>query len=411
MNSKYFFAFLPALLLACGSSTDSGGAGGSGNTGAGATAGSGATPASGGSSNGTGGSTNSGGSGVTGGASPTGGAGNAGGAGPQCLSAGTLTAQPVNNYTFTSDITLTPAKLKANSELMFDWSMVNSDFMGRPINPKTDIDSALLVLFHDLTVEQLEEHVNADDGSLTQFNAGALQLLTNNTLTSASLYDFAVPGTTNTYRTSADVKAAIDTNVDPTKTDPSNHVFALMLEKGTGLGVGARMIQAFTIDPTSQTTSITLGPSTRVAPGTGGHTGGTTGPSTSLVFDVDLEHLTPVGLPAGQANVMVDWSGMTTNALGRDWQSRSISKITVGHYTQTLSELETKFLDLESIAQDSYSADVPSDEPISLSTLKNASGQSFAGIDDTGTWIVALFCTVYCSNPAPWYLTIVKPCK
>jgi hypothetical protein len=33
----------------------------------------------------------------------------------------------------------------------------------------------------------------------------------------------------------------------------------------------------------------------------------------------------------------------------------------------------------------------------------------FAGIDDTGTWLVGLICG-NCRNPAPWYMTIAKPC-
>ena len=42
--------------------------------------------------------------------------------------------------------------------------------------------------------------------------------------------------------------------------------------------------------------------------------------------------------------------------------------------------------------------------------LKDKNGASFAGIDGTGTWMVALVCG-NCRNPAPLYMTILKPCS
>jgi len=47
---------------------------------------------------------------------------------------------------------------------------------------------------------------------------------------------------------------------------------------------------------------------------------------------------------------------------------------------------------------------------VNLSTFTNESGQPFTGIDDTGTWVLALSCGD-CRNPAPWYLTILEPCS
>ena len=37
-------------------------------------------------------------------------------------------------------------------------------------------------------------------------------------------------------------------------------------------------------------------------------------------------------------------------------------------------------------------------------------GKAFTGISTSGTWIVALRCGS-CRNPAPWYLTVLKPCS
>jgi hypothetical protein len=40
----------------------------------------------------------------------------------------------------------------------------------------------------------------------------------------------------------------------------------------------------------------------------------------------------------------------------------------------------------------------------------DGNGAGFPGIDDTGTWLVGLICG-NCRNPAPWYMTILKPCS
>ena len=47
---------------------------------------------------------------------------------------------------------------------------------------------------------------------------------------------------------------------------------------------------------------------------------------------------------------------------------------------------------------------------IDLSTLTDANGNAFPGIDDSGVWMAALFCGK-CNNPAPWSITILQPCK
>jgi len=303
-----------------------------------------------------------------------------------------------------------PAAVKPKSELTFDWSGLTTDFLGRPTNPSTDINSVLLVVFN-LTLQGLADTLNADDGSINSKTAGALQLITKPGATSGSIYDFGVPGTPeNTYRTDASVKTSVDEYLDPAVNDPSSHVIAILPSNGTELGRNLRTIQALTLDPTSSVTAVSMAGSMRLTGDSGGHSGGTSGPSASVTYDVDLQHLTPVRVPTGKAALTVDWSQLTDNGLGNPWLARSISRAFVGHYNQSLAELQKQFLDLETIATDIYAMDVDADAPISLAGLKDAGGQAFPGVDATGVWILALSCSVYCSSPAPWYLTVLKPC-
>jgi hypothetical protein len=100
---------------------------------------------------------------------------------------------------------------------------------------------------------------------------------------------------------------------------------------------------------------------------------------------------------------------MKKNALGSTFITTNIAHAIVGHYTQTAAQLETQFLDLETIAQTLYAIDIPYGTVLDFSMLTDKNGNAFKGVDSTGTWLVALICTT-CRNPAPWYLTILQPC-
>lgn len=404
MNLKCALGVLPALVLACSSTPAPGD---SNNGGTGGTAGGTGGTAMGGTGNAaTGGTGNA----ATGGTGNTAMGGTSGGG--QCVT-GTVKVDTANNYTFTSDIKLTPMPVKPNDpNLTIDWSGVTTDFLGRPLDPKADIDSVLLAVF-GLSVEDFEKHLNDDDGVILTSNQGGLEVITDHTATTANLQDLYIPGQPqNTYKTSDDVKKGVDDYLNPDLVTPTMpRILAVMAQEGTNPGSGARMIQLFTVDPSSTTTTIALGSNTLLPNGTDGHTGGTTGPSMSVTYDANLHQLTPLKVMPGDTNLTIDWSGLTKNGLGRDFIPRSLYRLTVGHYTQSITELENQFLNIDALGT-TYSEDVPSDEPLSLAGLKDSSGNAFTGIDGTGTWILALFCDpAYCANPAPWFLTVLSPCN
>jgi hypothetical protein len=109
----------------------------------------------------------------------------------------------------------------------------------------------------------------------------------------------------------------------------------------------------------------------------------------------------------------LDWKEMVTrganNALGAVFKDGYVTNAIVGHYSETPAELEAKFLDLDMIATKYYRADIASGAMLDFTTLKDDAGNSFTGVTDDGTWMVGLICG-NCRNPAPWYMTILKPC-
>ncbi len=358
-----------------------------------------------------------GGAGADGGTgSGTGGAasieGTTGGTGLTECASDSIVATEASNYRFSSIIDLTATTIRPNEpNIDVDWVGLTTDFLGHSMSPTEDVDSVLFVVL-GLTLEEFEQHLNDDDGTLRNYNQGALQLLTNQALTLGSLPDFTVPDTANTYRNNADVKEAVDAFLDPMISDPENHLLAVMPSTGTVPGAGARMIQTFTLDAASTETTVVVGPNSRLPHGANGHTGGTVGPSMSLSFDVELEALTPTLVPLGKSDLVLDWSQMATNGLGREWLRQSIYRVSVGRYLEELPVLESQFLELESRADALYDKIVLADAPLSLAELEDGEGNAFTGIDDTGVWLLALFCDPrYCGNPAPWYLTVLEPCE
>jgi hypothetical protein len=157
------------------------------------------------------------------------------------------------------------------------------------------------------------------------------------------------------------------------------------------------MLQTFHLDAASTVTSVAL-----------------TNTSTKLQYTANLHSLHPTGVPAGTAALTLDWgpptgSPLMTNGLGGEFVPTQITRAIVGHYTQSPAELEKRFLDLEMIATNLYRANIDSGTTLNFTTLRDDSGGAFTGVDDTGTWLVGLFCG-NCRNPAPWYLTVLKPC-
>ena len=297
-----------------------------------------------------------------------------------------VVASEKNDYSFSSTITLPPVTVGQMSNLSFDWSGLTHDFEGHPLDPTKDLGMAI-VMFWNLPLADFEKDLNADALYTSDLILSPpLSLALDAGVTSAQLYDFTINGTAVT-------PAMINQYFDATMYPPAVASFVVGVQTGTDLGRQLRMLQSFNLDSTSSVTGIAF-----------------TDQSTKLSYTADLHDLTMTGLPAATPALTLDWSQMQTNGLGRAFTEGSVTSAVVGHYAQTPAELEAQFLDLDRIALATYRADIGSGSVLDFTTLQDDNGASFPGIDDQGTWLVGLFCG-NCRNPAPWYMTILKPCS
>ena len=304
--------------------------------------------------------------------------------GESCAGANVV-AHEANNYAFTSKITLSPVTVAHMSNLTFDWSGVTTDFLGRTVTPATDLNMAI-VMFWDLPLAEFEKELNADSLLTADLIVSPPLNLPIAGATSGQLYSFMVNGTAVTPE-------MINQYFDATLYTAANSTFLVGVQTGTDIGRQLRMLQAFDLDASSSETNVKL-----------------TNDSTKLTYTANLHSLAVTHVPGGTAALTLDWSQMKTNALGAEFKMSYVTSAIVGHYTQTPAQLEAQFLDLDRIGTATYRADIPSGSVLDFTKLKDENGASFLGIDDNGTWLVGLFCG-NCRNPAPWYLTILKPCS
>jgi hypothetical protein len=338
--------------------------------GSGGNAGTGATLGAGGSSAGVGGSS---------------GAGGGAGMGGDFTCGPNVAANEVNNYSLSSWLSFPPVSVRPDSDLSFDWSGVTSDILGHELDPLADIDQVTVMMW-SLSLDELEEVLNSGEIQARHPTTVPLTLFTDNEVSSGNLWGFTVAG-------NPALVEEIMLYYNAAEYPPDQHSYTVMIASGKSLGQGTRMIQSFLLDPESTNTAVAV-----------------TNTSTTLDYTVDIQGLTPTRIPAATAAIQIDWSSLTVNALGEQFSYYDIDRVMLGRYTETVAELEASFLDLELIAADLYQAFVPSGTAIDLSTLITENGQSFAGIDSNDTWVLALICGS-CSNPAPWYLTLLEPCQ
>ncbi|HEY3495830.1 MAG TPA: hypothetical protein VGK73_14130 [Polyangiaceae bacterium] len=316
--------------------------------------------------------------------------GGAAGGGATCDALdGRFTITDDTNYTLPSSLEVAQTTLKDDTDLVFDWSALTRDFYGKPLDAAADIDLILLSLWR-LTPEELRSRLEADDLPLG-FNIGAITAYPDGTSTSANLLSFNLQGNPIPEE---ELWAYFDTQAEGYQYPQDSYTFLAMASSGTVIGRNARMLQLFTLDPASDHTALTF-----------------TDDSTELEFEARLGGARALRVPVGTPAISVDWSQMKTTSLGNEYLPSQITRAAVAHFaTSDLAELEADFLDLRELADGWWESKVEKGTSIDLGTFVDESGTAFPGIDDQGTWLVALFCTSRCNNPAPWSITILRPC-
>lgn len=294
------------------------------------------------------------------------------------------------NYALSDSFDIKTYTLKDNSNLVFDWTALDTDFFGHPVNARTDINMILIALWN-MTPAEIEDALKKDDIPLDRM-AGIISAYPDGTQTSAALQqDFSLLGQ---MLPDGLLSQYFDTSTPGYQYPQDRFTFMMMASTGTQAGKQPRGLALFRIAPDASTTTLAM-----------------TNDSTKLSYSVNLAQAAPVLMPAGTPKLTIDWGQMKHNMVGNTYDFTQITRAAVAHFKNaTLQELQTKFLDLQTLADEWYSSTSIAGSSVDLSTLATTSGATFPGIDASGVWMTALFCD-NCNNPAPWSITIMQPCQ
>jgi hypothetical protein len=300
---------------------------------------------------------------------------------------GVLRVTDADNYDFGSTLTISHTVVKGNSDLTIDWSQLTMDLLGRPINPASDIDLVLISLW-SMSQADLADQIN-NDTLLMSDNTGAVWVYTEGVKTSANLFSFGIMG--DPTEPSELLKYFNSANPEY---DPTTWTHMIMAQSGETPGSNARMLAFFTLSEETENTTITLTPD-----------------SSSLAYQVNMRNQNWLPVAPGNPNLAVDWENMNVNSMGNEFVYTKIGRVVVAHYsTMNTCDLENNFLRLQEMADGWYEKQLTEVAlSTTLSDLTDVNMNPFLGIDNTGAWIIALFCND-CANPAPWFLSVLYPC-
>ena len=280
-----------------------------------------------------------------------------------CNGAVEIVLDDANNFDFQSNIIAESVVVPSAEDSLVDWSGLTKDILSQDVQPTSDIDELNIVRFADLTQEEVIDGINNE--TLKQSDLTGFVAFEPDGGTSAMLSEFSISGTF------VDVAAEIQE------------------------GMGTYLISASS--PDEYLSFVFFEPTTGAAPATIG----LTDQSAVLEFDLDLDAGTRLLGDSGE-QIVVTWSQLTTNGAGNAIVLSNIDRLMLARYTLSFEELEERFLELEDIADELYTADVAGLGSYDLMEL-----EGFTGFGGDGTWLLAMRCST-CVNPSPQFVGLFE---
>lgn len=281
-----------------------------------------------------------------------------------------LSLTDANNYSLGGTVTLPNYQTVSGADVTFDWAALRDDLQCHDVDPAADIDTAALVRFGRLS------HADIEVG------------LANNTLQQADSDGYVEVYTEGGTTTSLESMSFFGTPIDvPSEYYDGGGSYMFVLTTGTTPGVGARML-AF-LEPSTESTTTEVA----IEDGCG-----------MLDLTIDLQSLQPL-VAEDAKSWEVDWSGLTTDGQGNDFQAAGVDEMNIAFYEgMSSATLESQFLDLEELATKMWTLPLNGGTTAKLE-LAYAGTEPFAGFEGEGLWVLALRCT-RCYNPAPLFFSV-----
>jgi hypothetical protein len=276
------------------------------------------------------------------------------------------------NYTFSGTLDAPSFPVAPETDVTLEWSTLTTNLRCQPLDPVADIDNTALLYFPYLTEAEIEQGLSMD--TLNQADLGVYLSYEPGDGTSVSLSQVSFFGT--------------DPEIEAQFTAESG-TWLVLLTSGTTIAVGVQML-AF-LEPTAGETSTAAS---------------VTDGCPVLDYSADLASADRVPVLA-DGPWLLDWSALTRDGQGSPFEPTRADALMVARFDESITDLEADFLDLELLAEETWTYTLGGGTTADLGALSGPS-DPFPGFDAAGTWALALRCTT-CPNPAPLFLTFVVP--
>lgn len=282
----------------------------------------------------------------------------------------TIAFEDRNNYAFDGTFTIDSVQVGTGANFCIDWSAVTTDIRDRAFDP-VDVDQVALLQF-DLTPSEVADQI--DTNQLRQDDASNQYLWSQpGGESSACTQDFEIIG--NAFDPAVLVE------------DDAKTWIVSLIDLDTGKN---DILMTLFVEPAEASENDAVA---------------VTDASAELDYTVDIAGKPGLAATADAGAWTLDWSAVTNDVNGTPFDPLLGDELLIAHYSgfASVNEVEGVFLQLDTVADETFTMDVYGEVDADLSGAEDAGGQGFGGFTTDGVWLVAVSCTT-CTSPVPMLL-------
>ena len=282
-----------------------------------------------------------------------------------------------NNYSATSSLSIPIIDTAPGVDLTICWSEVDTDLSCAAVDPEADIAAVELMRFRGASEEEIGEALGAGGVDMSMFDA-YLQYESDRGSSCTELSSLTSFGT--------------PVDVGEEYVEDPNRAYLVNVNREAAPGTG--VVSMVFARPTASSANTRLD----LPPGCG-------------LRQVEAEFGEPVRF-SYDTRWVVDYRNLTRDASGGVLNENSLEVLVLSFFAgATLSELEARIIDLDSIATESFELDITGMGVASLSGARSReTGEPFAGFErsEAGIWLLRLMCPTCFPADTP-VLAVLEP--
>lgn len=279
-----------------------------------------------------------------------------------------LVLLPEHNYTATVDWVVQSAEVRHRWDLLLSWDALTTDAWGEPIEPANIDTLALIEVLYP--PDEVGEHLAKDDFG-------------NNLL---SIWEADVVGRVFAHASDF-ANGQTPFNPQGLLVEEPGKTWLLAAARREGERLDLRAALGLQIVENSPLVSADL-----------------VSESSQITWSAQASE-THLLTASGAELYTLDWEGIVTDALGKEYDDRLGDELFIARYDEGV-DLSTQVLSLQEAASGLWTMDVERETDARLDLARDGAGGTFPGFLAGPTWLIGVRCTT-CMSPFPlWVATV-----